>query len=98
MVILKISTDTGKEREVEIVNEEGTWQSGSYHIFESAFLKGESSKSVEPHNINSESFLGEMNIEKEKGSWVYKGDKLDIEEQKQVALFIIDYSAPDGVY
>jgi hypothetical protein len=98
MVILKISTDTGKERQVEIVNEEGTWRSGNYHIFESAFLKGKSSKSVEPHNVNNESFLGEINIEKEIGSWVYEGNKLDIAEQEQVAKFILDYDAPDGVY
>jgi hypothetical protein len=42
--------------------------------------------------------LGELNVEKGKGTWTYKGDKLDKEEQKQVAEFIIDYSAPDGVY
>jgi hypothetical protein len=98
MVILKISAHTDQEREVEIVNEEGTWQSGNYHIFASAFLPAKGSNLPEPHNINSKLFLGELNVEKGKGTWTYKGDKLDKEEQKQVAEFIIDYSAPDGVY
>ncbi len=98
MVILKIGTGTEQEREVEIVNEEGTWQSGIYHIFASAFLPNKNNNPPEPHNVNSPNFLGEMNIEKGKGTWTYKGNKLNDDEQKEVALFIIDYSAPDGVY
>jgi len=98
MVILKIDTGTDQEREVEIVNEEGTWKSGSYHIFASAFLENKSSNSHEPHNINSKAFLGKMSIDKEKATWKYNGDKLDKDEQEQIGAFILDYSPPDGVY
>lgn len=98
MVILKISTDTDKEREVEIVDEKGTWQSGDYLIFSSAFLHQEDNNPPEPHDINSSKFLGEIKINKEKRTWNYKGDKLNGEEQQEIASFIMDYSAPDGVY
>ena len=98
MVILKIGTGADKERDVEIVNEKGIWESGNYPIFSSAFLHDTGNNPPEPHNVNSPNFLGEMIIEKEKNTWAYKGDKLDKEEQQQVAKFIIDYSAPDGVY
>jgi hypothetical protein len=37
-------------------------------------------------------------VDKGKGYWEYKGDKLNSDEQKQVAEFILDYKAPDGVY
>ena len=97
MVIIKIGTGD-QEREVEIVDEKGTWQSGIYHIFESAFLENKSNNPPEPHDINSPNFLGEMSIEKEKGTWAYSGNELNEEEQEEVALFIIDYKAPDGVY
>jgi hypothetical protein len=98
MVITKISAGTVEEREVEIVNEKGTWESGNYHLFAAHFLKGKGQQLPEPHNINSPEFLGEVNIDKEKGSWQYNGDQLNADEQKQIATFILDYNAPDGVY
>ena len=98
MVIVKLISNDGKEQEVEIVNEKGTWQSGSYHIFSSAFLPETENNPPEPHNINSKNFLGEMSIEKDKGAWVYNGNRLDASEQQQVAKFILDYMPPDGVY
>ena len=97
MVILKINAGTPLEREVEIVNEAGTWQSGSYHLFTAHFLK-KGSKAPEPHDINSPNFLGEIAINKERASWNYTGEHLNSDEQKEVADFIIDYKAPDGVY
>lgn len=97
MVIVKISADTPQEREIEIVNEEGTWDSGSYHLFAAVFLK-EHNPTPEPHDINSPKFLGEVIIDKVKGYWEYKGDKLNPGEQKEIANFILDYQAPDGVY
>ena len=96
MVILKIGTGS-KEREVEIVNEKGIWENGNYHVFSSGFLDG-GNIAPEPHDISSASFLGELNINKEKERWDYKGDKLNADEQKKVAEFIMDYQAPDGVY
>ena len=98
MVILKIGAGENQEREVEIVNEEGTWHSGSYHIFAAAFLEKNNNNPPEPHNINSKRFLGEMFIDKDKDTWKYSGDQLDPDEQEQVGVFILDYSAPDGVY
>ena len=98
MVITKIGIDTVEERTIEIVNEKGTWESGNYHLFASAFLNTKGNKSPEPHDINSANFLGEVNVDKEKGSWNYTGNKLNTDEQKQIANFILDYNAPDGVY
>ena len=98
MVIVKIAADTPQEREIEIVNEEGTWQSGSYHLFAAVFLTEKDKPTPEPHDVNSSKFLGEVIIDKAKGYWEYNGDKLTTDEQKQVADFILDYSAPDGVY
>ncbi len=97
MIIVKIAADTQQEREIEIVNEKGTWDSGSYHLFSAIFLK-EDKPTPEPHDINSSKFLGEVIIDKAKGYWEYKGDKLNLDEQKQIANFILDYQAPDGVY
>ncbi len=98
MVILKINAETQQEREVEIVNEKGTWDSGSYHLFAAVFLTEKHKPTPEPHDINSSKFLGEVIIDKAKAYWEYKGDKLNPDEQKQIADFILDYQAPDGVY
>jgi hypothetical protein len=96
MVIVKIGSGE-EEREVEIVNEKGTWQSGLYKIFNAHFLKSQD-QSPEPHDINNLSFLGELDINKEDLRWLYEGDKLNADEQKQIAQFIFDYQPPDGVY
>src|ERR1700743_584269 len=98
MVIVKINSDTPQEREVEIVTEKGPWDSGSYHLFAATFLTEEDMPSPEPHNTKSSNFLGELIIDKLKEYWEYKGDKLTVEEQTQIAGFIMDYQAPDGVY
>jgi hypothetical protein len=98
MVILKVGTGTGSERELEIVNEKGDWHNGSYHLFESSFIGKEARSFPEPHDITSSRFLGEVIVDKDKAYWEYKGDKLNGDEQKEVAKFIIDYQAPDGVY
>ena len=96
MVIIKIG-GSEQEREVEIVNEKGTWGSGVYKIFRAHFLK-RNQPSSEPHDPNSADFLGSLELNKENLSWLYQGDKLNTEEQKQIARFIFDYQPPDGVY
>lgn len=98
MVIVKILNNSGKEREVEIVDEKGTWQSGSYHLFSSVGFEDQDHPTPEPHDVNSAKFLGEMIIDKTKATWQYHGDKLNADEEKQAARFIIDYTAPDRVY
>jgi len=98
MVIIKTGTDITNERELEIVNEKGDWANGSYHLFAATFMHKGDEIPAEPHDIKGPSFLGEVIIDKEKGYWEYKGDKLNSDEQKQVAEFILDYQAPDGVY
>ncbi len=98
MVILKTGAGTVNEREVEIVNEKGTWQSGSYTIFASAFLKEKGSTMKEPQDVNSPAYLGEMYIDKNNGDWRYNGKQLQPGEQKEVADFILDYIPPDGVW
>lgn len=97
MVIIKIAAGTPQEHDIEIVNEIGTWDSGTYELFIAIFLT-KNAPTPEPHDINSSKFLGEVIIDKAKGYWEYKGDKLNIDEQKEVAKFILDYQAPDGVY
>ena len=98
MVIIKIGTDTPHQRELEIVNEKGDWANGSYHLFSAHFVHEGVKLESEPHNVKSSKFLGELIIDKAGATWEYKGDKLNAGEQKQVADFILDYSAPDGVY
>jgi len=98
MIIIKTGTDATNEREVEIVNEKGNWGDGSYHLFASTFMNEDGDIAPEPHDIKNSNYLGEVIVDKEKAYWEYKGDKLSDDEQKQVADFILDYSAPDGVY
>ena len=98
MVIIKTGTDTTNERELEIVNEKGDWANGSYHLFAAAFMHKGEEITAEPHDIKGPGFLGEVIVDKDKEYWEYNGDKLNSEEQKQVAEFILDYQAPDGVY
>ncbi|MGZ3874522.1 MAG: hypothetical protein ACXVJD_16490 [Mucilaginibacter sp.] len=98
MVIIKIDAGTTQEREIEIVNEKGNWGNGSYHLFEAHFIHNGDKPTPEPHDINSPNYAGEIIVDKDKGYWEYKGDKLSNDAQKQAALFILDYSAPDGVY
>lgn len=98
MVIIKIGTDITNERELEIVNEKGDWHNGSYHLFSAIFMRKDGEKTPEPHDTNNPNYLGEVLIDKDKGYWEYKGNKLNSVEQKQVSRFILDYRAPDGVY
>jgi len=98
MVILKIGTGTAPQRELEIVNEKGDWANGSYHLFSAHFVHEGAKLESEPHDIKSNRFLGELIVDKDNATWEYNGDKLSNTEQKQVADFIFDYSAPDGVY
>jgi hypothetical protein len=96
MVVLKISADTPNEREVKIINDKGTWDSGIYHIYAAASL--DDIQTEDPHDKNGLDYLGELNIDKEKALWDYTEIKLNADEQKEVAEFVIDYKAPDGVY
>ena len=96
MVVLKINAGTPHEREVKIVNDRGTWDSGAYHIYAATSLQD--IETDEPHDINRPDYLGELLVDKEKIFWEYKQTHLQPDEQKQIAEFIIDYSAPDGVY
>ena len=99
MVILKTGTGTVHERDVEIVNPEGTWHNGDYQIYSvTGFLPEHGKKTAEPHDVNSPNFLGQLNIQKDAAVWLYQGDKLNADEQKEIAEFIIDYTAPDAVY
>jgi len=98
MVIIKIGTGSAHQRELEIVNEKGDWANGSYHLFSSHFVHEGAKLESEPHNVKSTRFLGELIIDKNDATWKYNGDKLNTGEQKQVADFILDYRAPDGVY
>jgi len=97
MVILKIGTEA-QERELEIVNEKGDWANGSYHLFSAHFIHEGEKPEPEPHDIHSPKFLGEIIMDKDKEYWEYKGDKLNSDEQKEVADFILDYEAPDRGY
>ncbi len=96
MVILKINPDTPEEREVKIISDSGTWDSGSYHIYAAASL--DDIEGTEPHDRNNPDYLGELIVDKEKAFWEYKQSVLQPEEQKEIANFVMDYQAPDGVY
>lgn len=100
MVILKVGTENDPEKQVEIVSERGVWGSGAYRIFAAKFINKFSHKDlpVEPSDTNDPNFLGEINIDKEKEKWEYKGTKLKIPELKKIVDFIFDYNAPDAVY
>lgn len=99
MVILKTGTGTVHEREVEIVNPKGTWHNGDYEIYAAAsFLPEHGNKTAEPRDVNSPDYLGQLNIQKDDAVWIYQGEKLNTDEQKEIANFIIDYTAPDAVY
>jgi hypothetical protein len=97
MVIIKLGTEQA-HREIEIVNEKGNWANGSYHLFAARFVHQGDVLELEPHDINNPNYAGEIIIDKDKDYWEYKGDKLNADEQKQAAQFIMDYQAPDGVY
>ena len=97
MVIIKIGTGS-HQRELEIVNEKGDWANGSYHLFAAHFVHEGAKLDSEPHDTKKANFLGELIIDKDDATWDYNGDKLNTGEQKQIADFILDYSAPDGVY
>jgi hypothetical protein len=96
MVVLKISADTPQEREVKIVSDNGTWDSGTYHIYAATSL--EDIQTEEPHDKSRSDYLGELSLDKEKPLWDFKQTGLKADEKKQIAEFIIDYKAPDGVY
>ena len=98
MVIVKLNPDTNEEKEVEIVDPDGTWHSGNYHIFTAPANATRDINLPEPKDINSADFLGEINVNKDKSSWKYHSGKLSQPEQQQIAAFILDYRAPDGVY
>lgn len=96
MVVLKINADTPQEREVKIVSDNGTWDSGTYHIYEATSL--EDIETQEPHDKTRPDYLGELLLDKEKPLWDFKQTGLKPEEKKQIAEFVLDYKAPDGVY
>jgi len=96
MVVLKINADTPQEREVKIVNDKGTWGSGTYHIYVAKSL--DDIQTDEPHDKSRSDYLGELSLDKEKASWNYGQSSLIPEEQKEIAEFVMDYRAPDGVY
>ena len=96
MVVLKINADTPQEREVKIVSDKGTWESGIYHIYAAASL--EDIQTAERHDKTRPDYLGELMLDKEKTLWDFKQTGLKPDEKKQIAAFIMDYKAPDGVY
>ncbi|MFD2147918.1 hypothetical protein [Mucilaginibacter antarcticus] len=96
MVVLKINAGTPSEREVKIINDKGTWDSGVYHIYAAASL--DDIQIEEPHDKNRLDYWGELNVDKEQARWDYTETRLNPDEQKEIAEFVIDYKAPDGVY
>jgi len=96
MVVLKISVDTPQEREVKIVSDNGTWESGAYHIYAATSL--DDINTDEPHDKSRADYLGELILDKEKTIWEFRQSRLTLEEEKEVADFVMDYEAPDGVY
>jgi len=96
MVVLKINADTPQEREVKIVSDKGTWDSGTYHIYNATSL--EDIQTQDPHDKTRPDYLGELLIDKEKPLWDFKQTGLNPNEKKEIADFVMDYKAPDGVY
>jgi hypothetical protein len=96
MVVLKINADTTQEREVKIVSDKGTWESGTYQIYAANSL--DDIKTGEHEDKTSADYLGELLLDKEKNTWGYTQSQLSRDEQKEIATFVMDYTAPDGVY
>lgn len=96
MVVLKINADTPQERDVKIVSDKGTWESGTYHIYAAKSL--EDIQTDEPHDKTRPDYLGELLLDKEKTLCDFKQTGLNPDEKKQIADFVMDYKAPDGVY
>ena len=96
MVVLKINADTPLEREVKIVSDDGTWKSGSYHIYKAKSL--DDIEAGEPKDINIADYLAKLILDKEKSSSHFENSNLTAEEQQEIVAFIMDYTPPDGVY
>lgn len=96
MVVLKINADTPQEREVKIVSDKGTWESGTYHVFPATSL--DDIQTADPKATDSSKVLAELSINKENMSWIYDHSQLSADEEKEIAEFVMDYTAPDGVY
>jgi len=96
MVVLKINAYTPQEREVKIVSDKGTWVSGAYQIYTATSL--DDIQTDEPHDKAGADYLGELVLDKEKSFWEFKQSALTPDEQKEIADFVLDYEAPDGVY
>ena len=96
MVVLKINADSPQEREVKIVSDSGTWGSGVYQIYTAKSL--DDIQTDEPHDKAGADYLGELLLDKEKTLWEFKQSTLNPDEQKEIADFVLDYEAPDGVY
>ena len=96
MVILKINADTPQERDVKIISDDGTWDTGTYHIYAASSF--DDIEPLEPRDKTSTDYLGELLLDKKKTFWNYKQSALQPEEQKEIADFVMDYQAPDGVY
>ena len=96
MVVLKINADTPQEREVKIISDDGTWKSGSYHIYKAKSL--DDIEPGEPKDINIADYLAKLILDKEKATSQFENSNLTAEEQQEIAAFVMDYTAPDGVY
>ncbi len=96
MVVIKINADTQQEREVKIVSDDGTWKSGSYHIYKAKSL--DDIETGEPEDTNTPDYLGKLILDKEKSTSQFETGNLTSEEQQEIATFVMDYTAPDGVY
>ncbi len=96
MVVLKINTDTAQERDVKIISDNGTWDSGTYHIYSATSF--DDLEPLEPRDKTTADYLGELLLDKENTTWDFKQSALQPDEQKEIAEFVMDYQAPDGVY
>jgi hypothetical protein len=96
MVVLKINAESPQEREVKILSDNGTWGSGSYHIYAARSL--DDIQILESEDKDPSEHLGELLLDKEKNQWSFNQTSLEADEQKEIADFVMDYNAPDGVY
>ncbi len=96
MVVLKINADTAQEREVKIISDDGTWKSGAYRIYKAKSL--DDIDTAELKDGDTADYLGKLVLDKERLTSQFETSELTIEEQEEIAAFVMDYTAPDGVY
>ena len=101
---LALTTSDGSKRNIIIEpvlekDKEGLKPTGAYKIFKDAFgdestLFTESLETAAPNDDLDDSinpdYLGKIIFDKQSG-WIYQGDLLSLDEQKQAATYIMKY-------